>query len=246
MNLAIMQPTYLPWIGYFDLIDRVDNFILLDDAQFSKQSWQQRNRLKTSKGLEWVTLPVKSRGRLGQSINEVELSNAIVCRKHLKMIENNYSKTPFFPLYRDSIRELYQLAENHCRLSPLLTDLIHFIADSLSITTPITLSSSMGLKSEHRSLRIIEICKRFGCNNYISTAGALTYLIDDYQYFDNESFNIWICEYKHPVYTQRYGPFYPFASAVDLLFNEGLESRNIMMSGRLDLTRIEDLDLSHL
>ena len=116
------------------------------------------------------------------------------------------------------------------------------MANSLGITTPITLSSSMGLQSEHRSMRIIEVCQRFGCDDYVSTAGALTYLLDDRPYFEREAITVWICDYKHPVYRQRYESFCPFASAVDLLFNEGLSSRNIMLSGRRELTRIDQLE----
>ena len=99
MKVAISQPTYLPWSGYFDLIDQVDVFILLDDVQFEKQSWQQRNRIKTPVGLQWLTVPVVFRGRLGQLIKDVEIRTADFCRDHCRAIELNYRRAEFFGTY---------------------------------------------------------------------------------------------------------------------------------------------------
>ncbi len=99
MRIAISQPSYLPWLGYFDLIDQVDTFVVLDTVQFEKQSWQQRNRIKTSAGLMWLTVPVVFRGLLGQKILEVEVRDAEFWRKHLRGIEVNYRRAPCFEEY---------------------------------------------------------------------------------------------------------------------------------------------------
>ena len=99
MKIAISQPTYLPWIGYFDLIDQVDVFVLLDDVQFEKRSWQQRNRIKTPLGLQWLTVPVISRGRREQLINQVEIETPQFSRDHCRAVEHNYRRAQFFEHY---------------------------------------------------------------------------------------------------------------------------------------------------
>src|SRR5271155_2267040 len=96
MRVAITQPTYLPWLGYFDLIDQVDAFVLLDSVQFEKQSWQQRNRIKTPNGLQWLTAPVRTKGRSAQLIKDVEIAETDFYIKHLNLIQTNYRNAPFF------------------------------------------------------------------------------------------------------------------------------------------------------
>ena len=103
MKIAISQPTYLPWIGYLDLIDQVETFVLLDNVQFERQSWQHRNRIKTPSGLHWLTVPVLFRGRFGQLINEVEIRDIEFWRNHLRAIELNYRRAPFFADYFDEL-----------------------------------------------------------------------------------------------------------------------------------------------
>src|SRR5436190_12519578 len=99
MRVAINQPTYLPWMGYFDLIDQVDLFVVLDGVQFEKQSWQQRNRIKVRGGLQWLVVPVHFRGRLGQLIKDVEIRECDFWRDHIRAIELAYRKSPFFDRY---------------------------------------------------------------------------------------------------------------------------------------------------
>src|SRR5580704_12957199 len=103
VKVAISQPTYLPWLGYFDLIDQVDVFVLLDNVQFEKQSWQQRNRIKTPTGLQWLTVPVIFRGRFGQLIKDVEIREAEFWRNHLRAIELNYRRARFFHQYFEEL-----------------------------------------------------------------------------------------------------------------------------------------------
>jgi len=105
LKIAINQPTYLPWMGYFDLIDQVDLFVILDNVQFVKQSWQQRNRIKTANGLQWLTVPVIFRGRLGQLIKDVEIRDRQFARDHIRAIELAHSRSTFFAQYFPSLRE---------------------------------------------------------------------------------------------------------------------------------------------
>src|SRR5216684_6490113 len=104
VKVAISQPTYLPWLGYFDLMDQVDVFVLLDDVQFEKQSWQQRNRIKTPVGLQWLTVPVIFKGRFGQLIKDVEIRDPDFWRNHFRAIELNYRRSPFFDHYAEELR----------------------------------------------------------------------------------------------------------------------------------------------
>jgi WbqC-like protein len=228
MSIAISQPTYLPWLGYFDLIDQVDQFILLDDAQFGKQSWDQRNRIKSPSALQWLTVPVITRGRLGQRLCDVEISDPRFWEKQLRAIEVSYGKAQFFDLYFPQVKAL------HCQAGPKLVDLnlklIEWIASELGITTPMVRSSSLQIEGK-RSERLVLMCKRMGANDYLSPRTAI-YLLEDLPIFAESGINVWFHNYSHPEYKQRFPPFCSYASVLDLLFNEGPRSLEIIRSGR--------------
>ena len=118
MKIAICQPTYLPWLGYFDVMDQVDTFVLLDSVQFEKQSWQHRNRIKTATGLQWLTVPVIYRGHFGQPINQVEIRDPEFARKHSRGIELSYRRTPYFDTYYPELADVL-----HAQAKGLLADL---------------------------------------------------------------------------------------------------------------------------
>src|SRR5690242_14000816 len=131
MKIAISQPTYLPWLGYFDLIDQVDLFVFLDNVQFEKQSWQQRNRIKTPTGLQWLTVPVAFRGKFGQLIKEVEIRDPEFCKNHLRAIELNYRRTPFFDSYFPELKEHFASITSRSLLADLNIRLIEWIVNIL-------------------------------------------------------------------------------------------------------------------
>src|SRR5687767_6291071 len=106
-TVAIVQSNYIPWKGYFDLIDRADEFILLDDVQYTRRDWRNRNRIKTPRGLEWLTIPVEVKGKYHQSIKETVVSDPDWPRRHWSTISQHYARAPFFPLYRERLEELY-------------------------------------------------------------------------------------------------------------------------------------------
>ena len=228
MKLAISQPTYLPWMGYFDLIDQVDEFILLDDAQFGKRSWDQRNRIKGPMGLEWVTVPVLVHGRREQRLCEVEICDSRFWEKELRSVEARYGKTPFFDHYFPRLKEL------HSGAGPKLVDLnlglIKWIATELGLTTPMVRSSSLQAEGR-RSERLVAMCRLVSATDYISPRTAL-YLLDDLPSFEQSRIRVWFHNYTHPEYKQRFPPFSPYASVLDLLFNEGPRSLEIIRSGR--------------
>jgi len=230
MKIAISQPTYLPWLGFFDLIDQVDRFVLLDDAQFVKQSWHQRNRIKSSKGLQWLTVPVIFRGRLGQPICDVEIRDPEFWKTHVRAIEVNYGRARYFQQYFPFVREILATYGPQGKLIELNLALIRWLAQELEIRTPMVQSSRLGAEGA-RASRLVAICKLLGASDYVSPRSA-TYLLDDLALFAEQGQRVWFQNYTHPEYDQRFPPFSPFASVLDLLFNQGGQSGNIMRGGR--------------
>lgn len=231
MRIGISQPTYLPWIGYFDLIDQVDAFVLLDTVQFEKQSWQQRNRIKTPAGLQWLTVPVEFRGRFGQRIQEVEVRDLDFSRKHLRAIELNYRRAPFFEDYFPELSRILQ----KCRAGSLLADLnieiIRWCCAVLNIRTQLICSSQLN-QHGRRSELLVNLCAQLGANVYISPPGSAVYLLDDLSLFSNAAIEVYFQHFEHPQYRQIFPPFAPYASVVDLLFNEGGNALAVLRGGR--------------
>ena len=228
MKLAISQPTYLPWMGYFDLIDQVDKFILLDDAQFGKQSWDQRNRIKSPTALQWLTVPVITHGRLGQRLCDVEISDPLFWEKQLRALEVSYGKAQYFDVYFPRVKELHHEAGS--KLVDLNLELIKWIARDLGITTRMFRSSSLQVEGK-RSERLVAMCKVMGASDYVSPRTAL-YLLEDLPIFTKGRIKVWFHNYTHPEYRQRFPPFCAYASVLDLMFNEGPRSLEIIRSGR--------------
>ena len=230
MKIAISQPGYLPWTGFFDLIDQVDKFVLLDDAQFVKQSWHQRNRIKSPIGLQWLTVPVVFRGRLGQSLCDVEIREPRFWQKHLRSIQANYGRARYF---RDYFPHLTEILEKHGpgkKLIDLNLALAQWLAGELSIKTPMVRSSTLHLEG-NRSGHLVATCERLGATDYISPRSS-TYLLDDLSMFDEEGIAVYFQNYSCSEYEQRFPPFLPYTSVIDLLFNEGPQAGDIMRGGR--------------
>ncbi len=228
-TVAVMQPTYLPWMGYFDLIDQADIFVLYDDVDFSKQSWQQRNRIKTSSGVQWLTVPVLSKGKSGQRICDVEInprSNDLV--KHVKTIQQAYSKAAFQKTYMDELSAL--LSGTYVFLAELNIVLIQWFCDKLGIKTPLMRSSELNLEGA-RVERLIHLCRAVHGTRYLSTPGSKVY-IDENNLFEPNRIDLVYHRFTHPVYRQLHGEFVPYLSVLDLLLNEGELSLAIIRSGR--------------
>lgn len=231
MKIAIAQPTYLPWLGYFDLLDQVDKFVLLDTVQFEKQSWQQRNRIKTPTGLLWLTVPVVFRGRLGQRIMDVEIRDTEFWRDHLRAIELNYRRARFFDKYFPALNELLRAASSGLRLADLTIGLLRWLTEVLGITTPVVRSSDLAVDGKRTQL-LAEICCLLGATTYISPLGSADYLLNDLPILTGRGVDVVFQHYEHPEYGQLFLPFEAQASVLDLLFNEGESSLAIIRSGR--------------
>jgi hypothetical protein len=230
LKIAICQPTYLPWLGYFDLMDQVDGFVLLDSVQFEKQSWQHRNRIKTPTGLQWLTVQVSYRGRFGQQIDQVEIRDPEFARKHLRGIELSYRRTPYFDSYYP---ELADVLNGHSKgmLADLNIGLLRWFCGVLGVQTPMVRSSAMQAAGR-RSELLVNICGELKADSYLSPPGSAEYLMSDLELFVNAGVEVGFHHYEHPEYSQPFPPFCPYAAALDLLFNEGPKSLEILRGGR--------------
>jgi len=243
LRIAVSQPTYLPWLGYLDLIDQADTFVLLDHVQFEKQSWQQRNRIKGPAGLQWLSVPVIFRGRLGQRINEVVIRDDDFPVGHLRAIELAYKKTPFFDNYFEPITGILEKHRAGNLLVSLNMELITWFCLVFGVETPI-LCSSEQKASGRRSDLLVNLSLDLHASTYISAPGSAVYLAEDLTKFSNAGVEVAFHHYIHPEYKQRFPPFVPYATALDLLFNEGPNSPEILRSGRRPCLSPEELPMS--
>ncbi len=222
MIASIHQPQYAPWLGYFDKMFRADVFILLDTVQFKKNEFQNRNRIKTAQGWQWITVPV--RYRFPQLISEVTINNDVNWpHKHTQALFANYTKSPFFetlmPVFDD------WLSKTWSSISDLNSCTVKVIAEQLGVQTEVRSTDGMTL-SEDPTGRLIDICRAVGATTYLSGAGGSSYL--DEQQFETADIELRYQRYEHPTYDQLYEGFLPCMSALDLLFNHGPSSLDIL------------------
>jgi len=230
-SVAIAQPTFLPWSGYFDIADQVDLLIVLDDVSFSKQSWQQRNRIRTPQGLSYLTVPVRTAGKLGQAILATELADTQFVTKITRTVAQNYARAPYFERYFQDFSTVLAESAASGNLCALNCGLIDWLAAHLGITTPRMRSSELGVSGK-RGAHVAGLCERVGATYYLSPPGAQEYLIEDRAEFAIRNIAVGFHVYEHPQYRQCFTPFVPYASTIDLLFNEGEAALEILRSGR--------------
>ena len=221
-RIAILQSNYLPWKGYFDLIAAVDEFVLLDDVQFTKNDWRNRNLIKTPQGVQWLSVPVGQ--DIHRRIRDVELKSH--CQeRHWKTLECNYRRADHFAEIAAWLEPLYR-ARTHRDLSSLNRCFIEAICRYLGITTRIHDSAEYPL-CEGRSQRLVELCTRLGAGEYVTGPAARAYL--DTAAFAGRDIRVrWFDYDGYPPYRQLWGEFVHQVSIVDLLFNCGPESVRYM------------------
>ncbi len=224
--ISILQPGYLPYIGFFELMARCDAFVLYDDVQYDKHSWRNRNRILGPNGPLWLTVPVLVKGKAGQLINAVHIDNRSDWRrKHLASLRQCYSKARYFSDHIGFFEELYR--SEWSALVDLDKAIIKHFRGILNITCEVVRSShlrSTGSKTE----RIISVCREMGADAYISTNGARVYLEEEL--FSDAGVVLIYQDYHHPIYEQVQPGFQSHMSAVDLLFNHGPRFSEIMLS----------------
>jgi hypothetical protein len=225
-RIAIVQSSYIPWKGYFDLIRSVDEFILLDDVQFTKRDWRSRNRIKTQHGPAWLTVPVRTKGRYLQLIQDTVVSEPDWGPQHWAAIRAAYARAPFFRQYAGCFESLYQAGGPEERLSAINHRFTNAICHLLGITTPITWSTDYG-SADGRNERLIELCRRASATRYLSGPSAAQYI--DRQLFADAGIAVEFADYDgYPEYPQIHPPFEHFVSILDLLFCTGPDALSYM------------------
>ena len=223
-TLAVLQPGYLPWLGFFDQLLRSDVFVVYDDVQFDKHGWRNRNRVKSPAGPVWLTVPVLHKGLGWQKITDVQINNETTWgRKHLNTVRQLYARAPYLDRYYPELESI--LSRRWERLADLDLELIHKMAEWLGIRRTIVLSSSLGIGGD-RCERLLNMCTHFGAGRYLSGSAARDYL--DVEMFAAKGIVVEWQDYQHPTYPQQHGEFTPYLSAIDLLFNCGEESTRVI------------------
>ena len=222
-RLAVLQPGYLPWLGFFDQLRRADVFVIYDDVQYDKNGWRNRNRIKGACGPLWLTVPVNIE-RLDTKITEVKIDyRSNWQKKHIGSIKQYYSKAPFFNEYFPAIEDLIEASSSH--LVDLNLAFISSFCDWLALSTPVYRSSELTVLGD-RNLRLVNLCKHFGATRYLSGNAAQSYL--DTQLFAENNISVEWQNYVHPNYKQLGCEFVPYLSALDLVLNHGPEGATIL------------------
>ena len=225
MIIGILQPGYLPWLGFFEQMYRCDLFVLYDDVQYDKEGWRNRNRIKTANGVQWLTVPVLMKFSDHPHITDIQINNEVNWRKkHLNSIRQNYGKARFFKNYEGLFEEAY--SRNWDFLVNLDLYFIMKLAECLGMKEKRVLrSSDLPVKGE-RMERLIRVCKYLGADTFYEGAAGRNYI--DEGAFLKEGILVEFQNYEHPVYPQLYGEFISHLSVIDLLFNHGGESLSIL------------------
>ena len=224
--VAIHQPHYLPWLGYLAKLERADCFVYLDTVQFEKNGWQNRNRIKTPQGTQWLTVPV--RHHFGQSIAEVSIAEGEDWpRKHRQALTTHYGGAPHFAAAWSALEALY--AAPWERLADLAVASVECLARLFGIQRPTVRASALGPLPHEPTERLLAICQRLEADTYL--AGALGPEYMDLDRFARAGDRVLVQDYRHPEYPQRYGPFIPNLAAVDLLYNVGSDSLAVLRRG---------------
>lgn len=223
MIVAVHQPQYMPWLGYFDKIDRADIFVLLDNVQFKKNEWQNRNKIKTAQGWQWLTVPVMY--KYPQLINEVTINNRVNWQhKQRQAILSNYKKATYYDLLEEFSEDIFSSSWQF--ISQLNMEVIKRLVKMLGIDTPLYIASEIGEFPQDPDERLVAITKHFGADTYLAGMGGRGYM--DLDKYSKSGIKVIFQDFKHPVYNQLFGDFEPFMSVIDLIFNHGDKSLMIV------------------
>jgi hypothetical protein len=228
MRVAVLQSNYIPWKGYFDIIGSVDLFVFHDDLQYTKLDWRNRNKIKTPKGAEWISIPCgASEHRL---ICNVDLVDSRWQRRHWDLIRLHYSKSPYFGEYRSFFEEIY-LGRTWTNLSELNQHVIQGVSkELLYLSTRFDDSRNYCLTST-KANRVLELLKRVGASVYLSGPAAKSYLTDSMLAVEDIQLE-WMSYEGYPTYSQLYPPFEHAVSIIDLIFNTGPYAASYMLAKR--------------
>ncbi len=221
-KIATIQSNYIPWKGYFDIINHVDEFILYDDVQFTKNDWRNRNKIKTPQGAQWLTIPVKSEGGLHKLIKDTLAANDHWKIKHRDTLQMNYARAKYYREFSGWLDDLYIDAPSGS-ISDINYHFISRISKVLDIQTPITWVMDYGLTETDKNMRLIELCQKTHAEVYVSGPAASSYL--NISLFADHGIKVEYFDYSgYLEYPQLFPPFDHYVSALDLVLNTGKES----------------------
>ena len=239
MKCVILQPSYIPWRGYFDQIFHADLFVFYDDVQYDTRGWRNRNRIKMPGGSHWLTIPVNARGAQTEhiSINQIKIAWEHPWNlEHLKALQHAYSKAPYFDQYRPLLESYYARHDEY--LADFTIDLTIALARELGIQHTQFLRSSQLNPSGSKTDRLVDILLKVGADHYISGPSARDYI--EKEKFEQHNITLEYMAYNYPQYEQLYPPFDPQVTILDLLFMEGPDALKCMaVSPPLDKSQAE-------
>ncbi|HEY8174625.1 MAG TPA: WbqC family protein [Gemmatimonadaceae bacterium] len=230
-RVAIVQSNYIPWKGYFDMIGAVDEFILYDDVQYTRRDWRNRNKIKTTSGIQWLTIPVEVKGKYTQRVRDVVVSEPAWARTHWRTLLHQYAAAPHFRDLKATVEGWYDAVADMKYLTEINEYFLRAICGVLEIGTPIKRSSDFELV-EGRSERLLDLCAQAGAKTYLSGPAARAYL--DEKLFEEAGITVRWMEYGgYPEYPQLHLPFEHGVTVLDLLFNTGggASARSFMKIG---------------
>jgi hypothetical protein len=229
MILTAHQPVYLPWIGLFHKIALADKFVFFNEVQYLPKDWMNRNKIKTAVDEIWLTVPVLRKGYRERKTSEIEINNSTNWKKkHLQSILLNYKKTPFFENYAPFFEDVYNKEWQY--LADLNEYMLRWFLEQLNIKVEFLKASDYNFQGAKSDL-VLDMCKQLGSNMYIFGSLGIDYAnVDD---FTKADIAVFFQDYKHPTYPQLHDSFVSHLSIVDLLFNCGPISLDIIMSGNI-------------
>lgn len=220
-KILITQSNYIPWKGYFDSINIVDEFIIYDDVQYTKRDWRNRNLIKTGEGLKWLSVPVEVKGKSFQKINETKISEKDWAKNHWSVLKHHYGKAPCFSEVKNTFEELYRdMKEEY--LTRINHQFISLICSFLEIKTPVFFSTDFE-PGEGKTERLVDLCVQREATDYYTGPTAKNYL--DESLFKKENIKVHYLDYSgYPEYPQQFPPFEHGVTVLDLIFNTGRDA----------------------
>ena len=238
MKVAIHQPEHMPWLGFFHKINMADIYVVFDNVQYRRRYFQNRNKIRTKEGWQWVIVPLEKENR-----NELLIKNAKLFAedlewkgKNLRSIYHNYSKAKYFKCFWDEFESIYNKDYSH--LLDLNLALIQFFFKALGIKTEIQLASTLDISGKKGDI-IFNICKALGAETYICGISGKDYL--NFRKFNDSGIEVVMQTFHHPIYKQLHEPFVPCMSIIDLLFNHG--DRSLSTINGIDVPIMQEIFL---
>jgi hypothetical protein len=227
-RVAILQSCYIPWKGYFDLINSVDEFVLYDEVQYTRQDWRNRNRIKTAQGTRWLTIPVTVNDLYHQRLDETEVADTSWAARHWDTLRQAYRQATHFRTYADEVESAYRACAAEPRLSRVNRSLLEALCAILGIATTFTRSTEYRAEGS-RTERVVSLCKQTGASQYLSGPSGQNYLEE--ALFEQAGIELRYFDYDgYPEYPQLHPPFEHNVTILDLLFNAGPDAPSLMKS----------------